>query len=792
VGRLIGLLLATCMGLVPIASVALFSAPAPSGAQIAAMTIVVNTFEDELNSDGDCALREAVQAANTDVPVDACPAGSGGPDVILLATGTYTLTLAGNGEDRNATGDLDVLAGGVTIQRAGAGYTTVDGNELDRVLHVHRNAVLQIEGVTVTNGHAPDGNPESNGDGGGGILNAGTLILEASEVTQSTAGTGGENGESDGGRGGGIFNAGELTLLTSAISGNSAGSGSDSSVSGEGGDGGGVFNAGDLRLEDTTISGNAAGRSGWGWGDSREAGDGGGIYNIGSLGIMSSTVVNNTAGQCWSTDCPGGQGGGIFNASAATVTRSSVISNTASASGYGTYDDPAGPGGGCGGVFNGGALVLTNSIVSGNRAGDGGKGDHRRGGDGGNGGGIHSGGELEVARSSITRNAAGSAGDTGSGWVGIACTGGGIYSTGVLTLTNSTVSTNKAGNGGRFDAISQPGGSGGSCGGVNVEGTAMLVNSTIADNRPGQGGSGSPTGPDGDGGALCADGSVMIENTIIGRSARPSTLDCVGIVHSEGHNLVEVPGQCAFAARGDLVGVDLEIGPLADNGGDTLSHSLLDGSPAIDQGSCRGSSVDQRGKPRPVDISGIANADDGCDIGAYEMQPHQSLPTPTVTATGSPSTSTPTPGMLRDVNVFGVVVARETPVRARILLHPSDGRCPWSDGYRSGADGRFDRTCSDARSGSAIDVWVLAEEHDRWMQSYRVEPGDVGAQPIEVRAVLAPLPTRPGGATPTATPMHVLGKTRWLGQVVKEGGVPVPWASVSVEGALAMCISPAR
>jgi CSLREA domain-containing protein len=41
-----------------------------------AVDIVVNTLEDELNSDGDCSIREAVTAANTNSPTDACPAGS--------------------------------------------------------------------------------------------------------------------------------------------------------------------------------------------------------------------------------------------------------------------------------------------------------------------------------------------------------------------------------------------------------------------------------------------------------------------------------------------------------------------------------------------------------------------------------------------------------------------------------------------------------------------------------------------------------------------------------------------
>ena len=40
-------------------------------------TITVNTTSDELNTDGDCSLREALRAANLNYPVDKCPAGTG-------------------------------------------------------------------------------------------------------------------------------------------------------------------------------------------------------------------------------------------------------------------------------------------------------------------------------------------------------------------------------------------------------------------------------------------------------------------------------------------------------------------------------------------------------------------------------------------------------------------------------------------------------------------------------------------------------------------------------------------
>jgi len=50
---------------------------------------------------------------------------------------------------------------------------------------------------------------------------------------------------------------------------------------------------------------------------------------------------------------------------------------------------------------------------------------------------------------------------------------------------------------------------------------------------------------------------------------------------------------------------------LADNGGPTLTHALLAGSPAIDAalGACP--AIDQRGVVRPVG--------GGCDVGAVEQ-----------------------------------------------------------------------------------------------------------------------------------------------------------------------------
>ncbi len=93
-------------------------------ASTAATTITVNTTHDDVTINGNCTLREAVIAANTDAPVDGCTAGSGA-DTILLPAGTYPLALVGTCEDAARSGDLDI-AGTVILLGAGASATVIN------------------------------------------------------------------------------------------------------------------------------------------------------------------------------------------------------------------------------------------------------------------------------------------------------------------------------------------------------------------------------------------------------------------------------------------------------------------------------------------------------------------------------------------------------------------------------------------------------------------------------------------------------------------------------------------
>ncbi len=264
------------------------------GGPASAATISVTTTDDELNSDGDCSLREAIQAANTDAAVDACTAGSGA-DTIDLPANTYTLSIAGTGEDANATGDLDITAD-LTITGAGQATTIIDGNATDRVFDVRPSATVEISGMTVRNG-----NPGS-GHGGGIANNGGPLTLKNSTVTDNrTAGAGGgfynhinkvatlidstvSNNKSTGLGGGGIWNQnGTLTLTNSTVNGNT--------TEGLGDGGGGIHHVNStsnpLTVTNSTISGNS----------SESAGGGIGLkFGVGTANIVTnSTITGNLA-----------------------------------------------------------------------------------------------------------------------------------------------------------------------------------------------------------------------------------------------------------------------------------------------------------------------------------------------------------------------------------------------------------------------------------------------------------------------------------------------------------------
>ena len=116
---------------------------------IDAATISVTTKADIVANDGLCSLREAIDAANRNLPsggaTGECVAGDPVPtiDTVRLPKGKFKLTLGNRGEDLNAEGDLDVMES-VVIEGAGSRKTTIENaigtrqtpDDGDRLIHV--------------------------------------------------------------------------------------------------------------------------------------------------------------------------------------------------------------------------------------------------------------------------------------------------------------------------------------------------------------------------------------------------------------------------------------------------------------------------------------------------------------------------------------------------------------------------------------------------------------------------------------------------------------------------------
>ena len=102
------------------------------------------------------------------------------------------------------------------------------------------------------------------------------------------------------------------------------------------------------------------------------------------------------------------------------------------------------------------------------------------------------------------------------------------------------------------------------------------------------------------------DGHLSLGSTAIGAHSGSLCFQPDGTFTTLGHNVISSSAGCTFSPLAtDLVNVDPQLGPLADNGGPvvTLSHTLNAGSPAIDAGdpaSCP--SVDQRSVVSVMDV----------------------------------------------------------------------------------------------------------------------------------------------------------------------------------------------
>lgn len=301
-----------------------------------------------------------------------------------------------------------------------------------------------------------------------------------------------------------------------------------------------------------------------------------GTATISSLGVTGGALTGGGASA----------GGGGIELAAGSLSLNGVTVSGNSVS--------AGRGGG--GIFDHspGTLSLANSMISANTVSLSGAGT-------GGGGILDSGGALALSDSTISGNSV-----TLAGAATASQGGGGIYDGGgPSTYLNDTIAANTATINGA--AVGDGGGA------IFHQGSAGSLNDLTID--------GNSTNAAG-GGIYNAEGAYTVKNTIIANNG--SGCAGPGGIVDAGFNL-EGSNTCAFAMPSDLHNTDPQLGPLAGNGGPTVTQALGPGSPAIDAGSCTDAAgnpvtTDQRGLPRPQPAAGR------CDIGAFEFVPASPAP----------------------------------------------------------------------------------------------------------------------------------------------------------------------
>lgn len=328
-------------------------------------------------------------------------------------------------------------------------------------------------------------------------------------------------------------------------------------------------------------------------------------FNIPGSGVQTITLSSELAvGSDVTIDGttqPGYAGSNLINVSGNNA--SQVFSVTAGTVGIKalTITGGSAPGNRGGGVWSAATLTLTNCTISGNSAAWG-------------AGLCNEQGTLTLTGCTVSGNTA----TLGAGIMNL--------TPAPLTMTNCTVSGNSASNDG----------GGISCAG-NVPSPLTLTNCTISSNTAGGAGGGilnggaltltcctfSGNSAGSGGGGVYNLRTLTLSNSIVANSAGG---DVIGTYTDSGFNIVEDgSGVTHFTSRSG----DPLLGPLANNGGPTLTHALLPGSPAVNAGNCAAYTVltDQRGIARPIGST--------CDIGAYE---YQLVPTTTaLTISSNPS-----------------------------------------------------------------------------------------------------------------------------------------------------------
>ena len=547
---------------------------------------------------GACSLRAAIQQANA----------SGGTSTINLPAGVYPLNASNTGEF-NGSHSLQIGVGNgsfnVTINGAGASNTRIVGNAA-AVFNIARfygpnttGVTATINNVTITGGSSATGGGVSLGDavsltmndvvvdgnsastaGGGLYVNPvqgrpSTTVLNRVTFLRNTSGGGGA-----------IANPwpSVMTINDSVIALNST----------SGAYGGGILNGGTMTVNNTTISYNAANGT-----NSPYAPGGGGVYtgNPGTPGATSTFTMNGGLldSNATSLSKPS-SGGGLLNEMAGTANLNAVIiSNNSSYTGGGVLNDQ-------------GAVNLTDSTIVGNSARF--------------GGGLYNNdfqptdgvnATMVVQRSVVFQNVAHvnyclEAPNVPCG------AGGGVFSeNGQTTIINSTIAENAAGTFGGGIYVLRVGA------GTQSQAAVRLKNATVAGNSAG---TEDMSVFHREGAGILNNGALVeVKNSIVTNNTGGTIHECfkvpvspASVITTQGNN-IQSDGTCWTSLSSDRLGA-ANLGPLANNGGETLTMMPKAGSLALNAGdnaACAAApvfNVDQRGVARP--ISGT------CDIGAVE------------------------------------------------------------------------------------------------------------------------------------------------------------------------------
>jgi putative cofactor-binding repeat protein len=533
------------------------AAPAISSAA----TFTVTQTNDGPLGTTTCVAGDTVGPCNLRDAIDAAATAAGADDIVFAASiSGDTITLNSGRLLVNDNNPLTIYGGPTPAS------IHVDGDGTSMVFDTSSDD-LTLSGLTVQNGH--------DTPAGGIFVEFGDVLLSNSVVTGNTA---------DGAQ---VYN---YTFVA----------------------GGGITNRGSLTVDNTSISDNLSDVQTFPY----PAFGGGGIDNVGDLTVTHSTITGNNAGM---------SGGGIFNGFTNYPTSLEVSDTT-------IEDNSAYLGGGISssnflgdedyssvGNLGGNPLHVTNSTISGNHAFF-------------DGGGVevkYLGGSTrwKIDHSTISGNNAvnGNGGGLSVGWPDFFPPTAFKYApnAGTLEVVDSTLSGNHGNDYGGGVMVNQNA--------EKYEGTVKFRNSTIASNFAYNGGGGiyqSYTNPDNGpyfGASLFS--TIVGDNTLGDGSS--SDLEEGTDAPSPGaspfelsFSLVEAPLDSILTqnpAGSNLIGVDAQLGALANNGGPTLTELPSINSPVVDKGSAPGDlTTDQRGLPRTVDTS-PANAHDGTDIGAVEL-----------------------------------------------------------------------------------------------------------------------------------------------------------------------------